>query len=224
MARRAGADFAAFLELGSKTDGDKADLFRLAAAAHKRGAQGRAESLAAYSEIFFTAKGAGSARRSSPKRRPANAPTSPPRSIKSSERLDRLRAQRKAAACLEKSLALTTLVAAIFARYDALKAMRGKLDFDDLIERTLALFERSDASWVLYKLNSGIDHILVDEAQDTSPAQWRILEHLASEFYAGAGAAARCAPSSPSATRSSRSSPSRAQRPTCSTKCTAISR
>ncbi len=66
--------------------------------------------------------------------------------------------------------------------------MRGKLDFDDLIAHTLALFERSDARWGALQTRCRIDHILVDEAQDTSPAQWRILEYLASEFFAGAGA------------------------------------
>jgi ATP-dependent helicase/nuclease subunit A len=180
------SDFAAFLDTGSKTDGDKAALFRCAAAAHRRGAAGHADCLDAYLEIFFTAKG--EKRKSLVTKAPAaKRPDLAAALDQEQERLDRLRAQHKAAACLERSRALADLVAAIFARYEALKAVRGKLDFDDLIERTLALFERSDASWVLYKLDSGIDHILVDEAQDTSPAQWRILEHLASEFYAGAG-------------------------------------
>ena len=180
-------EFADFLGAGLKTDGDKAALFRLAAEAHKRGAQSRADCLEAYFEIFFTAKGE-MRKTLVTKALAARRPDLVEELQREQARLDSLRALRKAAECLEKSLALTTLVAAIFARYEALKAMRGKLDFDDLIERTLALFERSDASWVLYKLDSGIDHILVDEAQDTSPAQWRILEHLASEFYAGAGA------------------------------------
>ncbi len=103
------------------------------------------------------------------------------------QRLDSLREHRKAAACFEKSLALMKVVAEVFARYDRLKGARGRLDFDDLIERTLALLARSDARWVLFKLDSGIDHILVDEAQDTSPAQWKILEALTEEFFAGAG-------------------------------------
>ena len=63
---------------------------------------------------------------------------------------------------------LAGLIDAIFERYDAIKAARGILDFDDLIAKTLALLERSEAAWVLYKLDAGIDHILVDEAQDTS--------------------------------------------------------
>ena len=41
---------------------------------------------------------------------------------------------------------------------------------------------------MLYKLDGGLDHILVDEAQDTSPAQWDVIRALAEEFFAGAGA------------------------------------
>ena len=39
-----------------------------------------------------------------------------------------------------------------------------------------------------YKLDLGIDHVLIDEAQDTSPKQWEIIERLVAEFSAGAGA------------------------------------
>ena len=44
------------------------------------------------------------------------------------------------------------------------------------------------AAWVLYRLDGGIDHILVDEAQDTSPVQWDVIEKLAQEFTSGEGA------------------------------------
>ncbi|WP_026619454.1 ATP-dependent helicase/nuclease subunit A [Ensifer sp. WSM1721] len=70
--------------------------------------------------------------------------------------------------------------------YEALKKARSQLDFEDLIHRTAALLSRSDVgAWVHYKLDQGIDHILVDEAQDTSPAQWTIIQALASDFFAG---------------------------------------
>ena len=62
------------------------------------------------------------------------------------------------------------------------------LDYDDLIDTTLTLFRNTSAAWVLYKLDLGIDHILIDEAQDTSPRQWDIIRALADEFTAGAGA------------------------------------
>ncbi|MEM9715121.1 MAG: double-strand break repair helicase AddA [Pseudomonadota bacterium] len=66
------------------------------------------------------------------------------------------------------------------------KAQRGLLEFSDLIAKTRALLTRSEmADWVLYKLDGGIDHILVDEAQDTSQDQWDIVEALSSEFMSG---------------------------------------
>lgn len=70
----------------------------------------------------------------------------------------------------------------IMEAYSALKQSHGALDFDDQILKTLALLRKS-ADWVLYKLDRGIDHILVDEAQDTNPEQWQIIEALCQEFY-----------------------------------------
>ncbi|HVW57609.1 MAG TPA: double-strand break repair helicase AddA [Rhizobiaceae bacterium] len=80
----------------------------------------------------------------------------------------------------------------LIVRYEQLKAARGFLDFNDLIERTIRLLSRSDAgAWVQYKLDRGIDHILIDEAQDTSPVQWQVVKKLAEEFFAGFSARER---------------------------------
>ena len=76
-------------------------------------------------------------------------------------------------------------------RVEAHKQRIGALDFDDLIAKTLALLSRGDGAWVLYKLDRGIDHVLVDEAQDTNPEQWQILRHITEDFSAGSGARAR---------------------------------
>jgi len=92
-------------------------------------------------------------------------------------------------AMLEATEALLVLAAAIVTHYESEKRQAGQYDFDDLIARTRRLLTQSSAAqWVLYKLDGGIDHILIDEAQDTSPAQWQIVEALADEFYAGQGA------------------------------------
>lgn len=103
-------------------------------------------------------------------------------------RILELRDELRIAEAIERTQALLALVDAVRATYERMKSAAGLLDFDDLIERTLRLLERSDAGWVLHKLDAGIDHVLVDEAQDTSEPQWRILEHLTGDFAAGDGA------------------------------------
>ncbi|WP_026379312.1 double-strand break repair helicase AddA [Afifella pfennigii] len=104
-------------------------------------------------------------------------------------RLLRLRERLSLARTAEASAALLTVGEAILSRYRGLKQARGFLDFDDLIERTKNLLEKEEvAAWVQYKLDAGIDHILLDEAQDTAPEAWKIVEHLAAEFFAGKGA------------------------------------
>ena len=60
-----------------------------------------------------------------------------------------------------------------------------------MIDRAQALLTApGTAAWVLWRLDGGIDHLLVDEAQDTSPAQWRVIEAISAEFFAGLGARA----------------------------------
>ena len=83
----------------------------------------------------------------------------------------------------------------LIARYERMKAARGFLDFNDLITRTVRLLSRADVGpWVQYKLDQGIDHILIDEAQDTSPDQWEVVRRLAEEFFSGLGARDDVAP------------------------------
>lgn len=92
----------------------------------------------------------------------------------------------------EASGAALALADAIHADYESRKRAEAALDFDDLISRTRIMLSRSGAAaWVLYKIDGGVDHILVDEAQDTNPDQWSIIERLAEEFFAGQGAGAR---------------------------------
>lgn len=90
-----------------------------------------------------------------------------------------------AVAIRDRSAALALLVTRMLASYQRQKSLRSLLDYDDLIARTRSLLERVEAAWVLYKLDAGIDHILLDEAQDTGEAQWAILRKLAEEFTAG---------------------------------------
>jgi ATP-dependent helicase/nuclease subunit A len=103
-------------------------------------------------------------------------------------RLLPLRERRRAALTLERSAALFVVARSILGTFARMKAERGTLDFNDQIARALALVTRSSAAWVLHKLDYGLDHLLLDEAQDASQAQWGILAALSVEFFAGAGA------------------------------------
>ncbi len=87
------------------------------------------------------------------------------------------------------SHATMVIAEAFFRQYATLKTQSNLMDYDDLIAHTLALLEDpATAPWVLYKLDGQIDHLLIDEAQDTSLQQWRITERLSEEFFAGMGA------------------------------------
>ena len=104
-------------------------------------------------------------------------------------RLTSLFERIEATTIAETTAHVLTFGAAFADRLNARKAARAALDYDDLILHTESLLTQGDISpWILYKLDNGIDHILVDEAQDTSLAQWNIVEALASEFFAGEGA------------------------------------
>ncbi len=92
----------------------------------------------------------------------------------------------------DSTSALARLGGALLREYDAAKRLRGVLDFDDLVANALALLRRPGvAPWVLFKLDGGLDHILIDEAQDTNPEQWEIVAALAEEFFSGEGARRR---------------------------------
>lgn len=103
------------------------------------------------------------------------------------ERLARLR-------MVDSTRAALVIADWLIRRYEQLKNGRGLLDFNDLITRTARLLLREDAgAWVRYKLDRGVDHILIDEAQDTSPEQWAVVLQLADDFFSGAGAQERTA-------------------------------
>jgi ATP-dependent helicase/nuclease subunit A len=101
------------------------------------------------------------------------------------DRVCQLLARERAVAARDRTSALVTIAAEVIKRYAAEKDRRALLDYDDLIDKTIDLFKRSSAAWVLYKLDLGIDHVLIDEAQDTSPKQWSIVRTIVSEFTPG---------------------------------------
>ena len=102
-------------------------------------------------------------------------------------RLEPLVLQRRAVLARDRTAAALTVAEAVIRRYRREKENRGLLDYDDLIAKSLNLLANVEAAWVHYKLDLGIDHVLIDEAQDTSPPQWEIIRRLVSEFTAGEG-------------------------------------
>ena len=103
-------------------------------------------------------------------------------------RVWRLLQKKNAVQARDRSSALFTVAYAVISRLRAEKNRRGLLDYDDLIDKALALLKDERAAWVHYKLDRGIHHVLIDEAQDTSPKQWAIVKLLVGEFFAGIGA------------------------------------
>ncbi|MBV8661610.1 MAG: double-strand break repair helicase AddA, partial [Hyphomicrobiales bacterium] len=179
------------LASGSTNDQKLADNLRQAAQAEDLDA-----AVVCYLAAFFTENGEGKPRGGEKRGLVTQAlakrlPSLPQRLSDEQERLIGLRDRLRAAEAMERSLALVGVARAVLQEYARLKGARGLLDFEDLIARTLALLDRADAAWVLYKLDAGIDHILVDEAQDTSEPQWAILGKLCDEFLAGEGVRAR---------------------------------
>ncbi|ABG30165.1 double-strand break repair helicase AddA [Roseobacter denitrificans] len=104
-------------------------------------------------------------------------------------RVETARDARVGLLAAQKTYALHRFAGSFLPLYEEQKTLRGWLDFDDLIDRARALLSDEDvAAWVLFRIDGGIDHILVDEAQDTSPAQWDVIRKLAAEFTSGEGA------------------------------------
>ena len=96
--------------------------------------------------------------------------------------------RRRAVMTRDRTEALLQIATSAAANYRREKQERGLLDYDDLIDKTLGMLDRVTSGWVHYKLDRGVDHVLIDEAQDTSPRQWDIVGHIISEFTSGAGA------------------------------------
>ncbi|MGL5783970.1 MAG: double-strand break repair helicase AddA [Alphaproteobacteria bacterium] len=101
------------------------------------------------------------------------------------EAIEAYELQRKTLGLYENTQAFWVVLKEVQRVYETLKKQKAVLDYDDLILKTLELLKgkRGGSGWVLYKLDKGIDHILVDEAQDTSEEQWEVLRLLTEEFF-----------------------------------------
>ena len=178
------------LAVSGLAQGGKTDQARAAAiAAWLEAPQRRAAGFQDYLAVFFTAGGEGPVFKTLVhKQALAAAPGADRILAAEAERLEAVRAQLRALTVLDATAALLTIGAAILEAYERHKQARALLDYDDLILKTRDLLRPPGApQWVLYKLDGGLDHVLIDEAQDTSPEQWEVIAALSGEFFVGEG-------------------------------------
>ncbi len=174
-------DIAARLDRGSKTEQDHAERLRNALAF------AGAAQVDEYLGVFLTDDRA--PRKSVLTKRFGNDDPAMARAFEAEGiRIGSLIERRRALTTRDRTEALLHIATAAAANYRREKLERGLLDYDDLIDKTLDMLERVSSGWVHYKLDRGVDHVLIDEAQDTSPRQWDIVVHIISEFTSGQGA------------------------------------
>ena len=181
LPRRRWAEIAGAIEGGSKSDGEQA--------ARLRGAQAvtGSEQVDNYLCVFLTDEK--TPRKTVITRKFSDANPSVARMFEAeAQRLPGLIEKRRAVITRDRTQALLHIATSAAANYRREKLERGLLDYDDLIDKTLEMLKRISSGWVHYKLDRGVDHVLIDEAQDTSPRQWEIVDRIIAEFTAGAGA------------------------------------
>jgi len=181
LKRSGWADIADTLDTGSKSDQDQASQLREALAA------AGADQVERYLDVFLT--GERTPRKSVVTKNFVRDNPAVGRLFEAEiRRIGPLIERRRAVIIRDRTEALLHIATAAAENYHREKLERGLLDYDDLIDKTLAMLDRVSSGWVHYKLDRGVDHVLIDEAQDTSPRQWDIVEHLIAEFTSGAGA------------------------------------
>jgi len=181
LPRRRWPELSGALEGSSKSDGEQARRLRDALAASG------AEQVDRYLGVFLTDEKA--PRKTIVTKKFGDANPSIARLFEAEiQRLGPLIEKRRAVVTRDRTEAVLHIATAAASNYRREKLERGLLDYDDLIDKTLEMLKRISSGWVHYKLDRGVDHVLIDEAQDTSPRQWEIVDHIISEFTAGAGA------------------------------------
>ncbi len=172
-----------FYSAGLKTDIEKSD-----ALVAMTTSDNPEEKLSLYKSLFFT-KAGDRRKKLATKKISDEEPGIVGFLEKEAERISELDEKLVSLRIAEFTGSLLRLADQILKNYETAKNYRALLDYDDLIQYTADLLSQTQAAaWVLYKLDSGIDHILVDEAQDTNLNQWQVVSALSNEFFAGAGA------------------------------------
>ncbi len=175
------------LSTGSKTDEERG----IGIQGWLDAAESRVRAFQIYARHFLTAEG--SPRKTLITKKPATAfPAALTALEREAERLVSLMKRVKSAGVAASTTALLTLAESLLRAYEAKKKAKALLDYDDLILSANALLRGKDGvpavPWVLFKLDGGLDHILIDEAQDTNPEQWQVVSSIAEEFFAGLSA------------------------------------
>ncbi|KJC61795.1 helicase UvrD [Bradyrhizobium sp. LTSPM299] len=182
LARSGWEGIAAVLDTGSKSDQDQAARLRAALVFTD------AARVDAYLAVFLTEADRAPRKSVVTKKFSDNNPAIGRLFEAEIRRILPLIERRRAVVARDRTEALIHIATAAAANYRREKLERGLLDYDDLIDKTLDMLDRVSSGWVHYKLDRGVDHVLIDEAQDTSPRQWDIVAHIISEFTSGAGA------------------------------------
>ncbi|MDH5557930.1 MAG: double-strand break repair helicase AddA, partial [Alphaproteobacteria bacterium] len=173
------------LDSGNKGDqgrgGEIADWLALDKAARIAGFD-------SYAQIFLTASGSVRATLATKPVR-EEYPDAAETLADEAQRIAAIQDLRRALVTADATAGLLRLGQAMLQAYDESKRSLARLDYEDLILKTADLLDRPNvAPWILFKLDGGLDHILIDEAQDTSPQQWKVVAKLAEEFFTGEGA------------------------------------
>lgn len=174
------ANIVALLQ-GGKTDKERAEKLE-----HILSANLNPLEYPLYTEVFLTQKG--TLRKQADKKSEAADSLVTERMTQEGERVLQNEDKIHRTRLFNATKAVFVIAGELTKRYNNFKKQHSRLDYEDLILITRNLLaDDSAASWVLFKLDGGIDHVLIDEAQDTSPNQWEIVKSLSTEFFAGAG-------------------------------------
>lgn len=159
----------------------------------------RSELFNAYKSVFLTAKGEARSSRGFPSKNVLKAcPQSGDILARETDRVLEIQDLLRRVHSSQLTRYVLELGYHVVQHYETLKQQKASLDYDDLILFTLRLLRGADhkgayhAAWVMYKLDEGLDHILVDEAQDTNPEQWQIISAICDEFFSGLSARDTC--------------------------------
>lgn len=82
---------------------------------------------------------------------------------------------------VENTIKMSKIIFKILKLYNKYQKRHNMIDYNDIIEKTKEILNLED-KYYLYQIYNSFDHILIDEAQDTSISQWQILFKIIEEI------------------------------------------